>query len=52
MKRDKEEMIKKLKKTLKHEILIISIWWILKTGSGLPLNRRSSNESLKLENKN
>ena len=44
-------MIKKLKKTLKHEILIISIWWILKTGSGLPLNRRSSNESLKLENK-
>lgn len=40
-----------LKKSIKHFILIASVWWILKTGSGLPLNKRSSNDSL-LKTKN
>ena len=35
-----------LNKSIKHFILIVSIWWILKTGSDLPLNKRSSNDSL------
>lgn len=43
--------IDQLKKKIKKTVLILSIWWILKTGSGLPLNRRSSNESLKFINK-
>lgn len=41
--------IEKFKKYIKHGILVLSIWWILKTGDGFPLNRRSSNESLKNE---
>ena len=38
-----------MKAKIKHFILVISIWWILETGSGLPLNRRSSNDSLRIK---